>query len=195
MKYENLIPYNEYKIKNLALSNLFSLQFKPNTVYAVKLIDICRLIETYFTTLNKYYVDKCLDGFQMMNTLDDIFQTADHYFNSFTELHLVTNYVFYKENKCFKKYPVIYSDDQFDATINLIKERMTKTIIIDKGIRKKEYLFEQKYKKTINDILLELNLHQDYKIDGGDYVFENMKKINLQDFILYIAILRNILSL
>lgn len=191
LKQENLIPYTEYKIKKLALSNLFSTDYKSDTVYVIKLIDLCKSVADYFVTLKEYYVNRNIDGFQMMNILDSIFEIADHYFNLFTNSHFVLDYIFYKENKLFKKYPVIYSDEQFDATMNLIKERLTKTITIDGAIRKLENLFTQKYNKTFDSILCELNLHQDYEILSGNYTFKNMRKINLQDFVLYLIILRN----
>lgn len=199
---EQLIPYKMYKIKKIQSYDIFSLQSKENTVYAMKLDTIHMLIESYFETIKKAYHIKKINNFEMLHLLEKLFQTTDEYFNKYRNLHFILDYVFYEDYNDQELQLDVQegsfnsnSDEYLKSTIYEINKSLTKTVSI-KFINNNKFTFtfKKKHNKNVEDVLYKLNLYQDGKISGEHFVFRNMKKFNIQDFTLYLTILNNLLA-
>lgn len=201
LKDEHLIPYKVYKIKRVLLNDIFSLQADKDIVYAIKLDNICLVINDYFSSLIRYFMDKKTTITEVFQLLDSLFQIADTYFNLFKDIHLITNYLFlvnykkfdnYSELDCFQQ---LNLDNESQSMVKLINEFITKTMIIRSYNKAFELDFKIKHNKTFEDLLQELGLLHEYIKYNGDFTFKNFKKFNLQDFIIYLSILTNLLSI
>lgn len=203
LKNEQLIPYRMYRVKKVSLYDIFSLQAKQNTVYAVKLNDLCLSMNDYFKAIENIFHTKKKDGFELFNLLDDIYRVADYYFELYKDFHLVTNYVFFRDYNVPKEYLKILQllcclnlDDDFNPIIESINKFLTKSTFVKFIYRNNlNSLLKLKYNKSIEDILYELNLDKTYWISGEHLRLKYSKKFSLQDFVLYLAILTNLLTI
>lgn len=202
LKDEQLIPYKMYKTKKFLANDMLSLQSRENTVYAMKLADIRALIESYFKTLKEAFQVKKINNFEVLHLLEKLFQTTDTYFDKYKDLHFVLDYVFSKNYEVSESYldelrESIDSnlDEQFNLTIQEINKSLTKTVSL-KFIKNNRFsfTFKQRHNKDVEDVLCELKLCQDGEVSGEHFVFRNMKKFSIQDFILYLTILNNLLA-
>lgn len=202
LKDEQLVPYKKYKTRKLLINDMLSLQPKEDTVYTMKLSDIRTLIESYFKTLKEAFQVKKINSFEILHLLEKLFQTTDIYFDKYRNLHFVLDYVFYKNYDVSESYldtlqESINSnlDEQFNLTIQKINKSLTKTVSL-KFVKnnKFSFTFKQKHNKDVEDVLCELKLCQDGKVSGEHFIFRNMKKFSIQDFILYLTILNNLLA-
>lgn len=136
-----------------------------------------------------------------LTLIDEVFPLVELMLDSFKNLHLACNVVFYKNFHGCRYYNckgIDEDDNAFEYHVAKINEYFKKVIKVNDVVRNSDNLIRSKYGRNIEDLFIyNSGLAKYFKRDSwsGDFIFEGIKEFSIQDFVLSIFCLNNVLSL